>query len=107
MYVSVSEYAISRVLVAEREKNQLSIYYISRAFRGFEGNYSKVEKVLFAVVMASRKLKPYFQSHQIRVMTNQLLKKILKGRNHSNRICDCANQLADYGIEFELHTLML
>ena len=85
-YVSVSEYSLSGVLVAEREKKQLPVYYVSHAFRGSEGNYSEMEKVLFAVVMASRKLKPYFQSHQIIVRTSQ--KKILEGKNKSSRITD-------------------
>ena len=62
-YVLVPEYSLSGVLVTEREKKQLPVYYVSHAFRGSEGNYSEMEKVLFAVVMASRKLKPYFQSH--------------------------------------------
>ncbi|XP_057530798.1 uncharacterized protein LOC130809160 [Amaranthus tricolor] len=51
LYVSVSEYSLSGVLVAEREKKQLPIYYISHAFRGSEGNYGEVEKVIFAIVM--------------------------------------------------------
>ncbi|XP_057537987.1 uncharacterized protein LOC130815514 [Amaranthus tricolor] len=79
LYVSVSEYSLSGVLVAEREKKQLPIYYVSHAFRGSEGNYCEVEKVIFAIVMASRKLKPYFQSNP-------------------------ANQLADFGIEYEPRT---
>lgn len=32
LYVFVSDYSISVVLVAEREKRQLSVYYISHAF---------------------------------------------------------------------------
>ena len=60
LYVSVTEYPLLGVLVAEREKKQLPVYYVSHAFRGLEGNYSKMEKVLFAIVMASWKLKPYF-----------------------------------------------
>ena len=63
LYVSVSEYSLSEVLVAEREKKKSLVYYVSHAFWGSEGNYSEMEKVLFAVVMGSRKLKPYFQSH--------------------------------------------
>ena len=45
LYVSVSEYSLSGVLVAEREKKQLPVYYISLAFRGSEENYSEMEKV--------------------------------------------------------------
>ena len=53
LYVSISEYSLSGVLVAEREKKQLPVYYVSHAFRGSEGNYSELEKVLFAVVDGS------------------------------------------------------
>ncbi|XP_057520371.1 uncharacterized protein LOC130800739 [Amaranthus tricolor] len=104
LYVSVSEYSLSGVLIAEREKKQFPIYYVSHAFRGSEGNYSEVEKVLFVIVMASRKLKPYFQSHQIVVRSGQPLKRILEGRNKSSRVTDWANQLADFGIEYEPRT---
>ncbi|XP_057540552.1 uncharacterized protein LOC130818402 [Amaranthus tricolor] len=104
LYVSVSEYSLSGVLVAEREKKQLPIYYVSHAFRGSEGNYCEVEKVIFAIVMASRKLKPYFQSNPIIVRTDQPLKKILEGKNKSSRVTDWANQLADFGIEYEPRT---
>ncbi|XP_057538103.1 uncharacterized protein LOC130815609 [Amaranthus tricolor] len=104
LYVSVSGYSLSGVLVAEREKKQLPIYYVSHAFRGSEGNYCEVEKVIFAIVMASRKLKPYFQSNPIIVRTDQPLKKILEGKNKSSRVTDWANQLADFGIEYEPRT---
>ena len=73
LYVSVSKYSLPGVLIAEREKKRLPVYYVSHAFRGSKGNYNEVEKVLFAVVMESRKLKPYFQSHQIVVRTTQRL----------------------------------
>ncbi|XP_057532892.1 uncharacterized protein LOC130810781 [Amaranthus tricolor] len=53
LYVSVSEYSLSGVLVAEREKKQLPIYYVNHAFRASEGNYGEVEKVIFAIVMAN------------------------------------------------------
>ena len=44
LYVSVPEYSLSGVLISEREKQQLPVYYISHAFRCSEGNYSEVEK---------------------------------------------------------------
>ena len=80
------------------------MYYISHAFRGLEGNYSEVLKILFAIVVASRNLIPYVQSHQIRVRTNQPLKKILEDINHSSHITNWANQRADFGIKYEPRT---
>lgn len=51
--------------------------------------------------MASRKLKPYFQSHPIVVRTSQPIRKLLESKNQSSHVANWANQLADYGIEFE------
>ena len=63
LYVFVSEYSLFGVLITKMDKKQLSVYYISHAFHGLEANYNEIEKVLFVVVMASRKLKTYFESH--------------------------------------------
>ncbi|XP_048492941.1 uncharacterized protein LOC125493531 [Beta vulgaris subsp. vulgaris] len=101
IYLAVSEYALSAVLVAEREGAQHPVYFISHAFRGAEAKYSEVEKMVFALVMESRKLKPYFQAHQIKVLTGQPLRKVIESRNHSSRMTDWADQLADFGLEYE------
>ncbi|XP_010665592.2 uncharacterized protein LOC104882874 [Beta vulgaris subsp. vulgaris] len=101
IYLAVSKYTLSAMLVAERERTQHPIYFISHAFRGAEAKYNEVEKMVFALVMASRKLKPYFQAHQIKVLTGQLLPKVIESRNHSSRMTDWADQLADFGLEYE------
>ena len=104
LYVSVSDYSLSAVLLAERHKQQCPIYYISHTFRGSESRYSPIEKSLFALVMASRKLKPYFLSHPIVIRTSQPMRKLLEIKNQSARVVDWVNQLADYGIEYEPRT---
>ena len=88
LYVSVSDYSLSAVLVAERHKQQVPIYYINHALHGSEFRYSPIEKSLFALVMASRKLKPYFQSHPTVVRTSQPMKKLLESKNQSARVAD-------------------
>ena len=54
---------------------QKLVYYTSRALRGAEGRYSLMEKLAFALITASRKLRHYFQAHLIVVMTDHPLKK--------------------------------
>lgn len=66
-----------------------------------EAKYIKIEKMLFVLVMASRKLKPYFQSHQIKNLTEQPLEKVIESRNHSSRMIDLAVQLADFELQYE------
>ena len=53
------------------------MYYTSRALRGMEGQYPLIEKLAFALIIASRKLRHYFQAHIINVMTDHPLKKAM------------------------------
>ena len=89
------------MLVAGREEKQHPVYFTRHAFRGVEATYNEVEKIVFALIMASLKLKPYFQAHQIKVLTTQPLRKLIESRNHSSRMTDWANQLADFGLEYD------
>jgi len=54
LYLAVSEHAVSVVLVAERAKEQIPVYYVSHALAGVEINYPLIEKFAYALVMASR-----------------------------------------------------
>jgi hypothetical protein len=69
LYISVTDTTVSAVLVEERmEADTLKlfpIYYISEALSGSKLFYSEMEKMEYAVVMAKRKLRHYFQSHNI------------------------------------------
>ncbi|RDX98499.1 Retrovirus-related Pol polyprotein from transposon 17.6, partial [Mucuna pruriens] len=70
MYISVNETVISAVLVQEREKEQCPVYFISKTLQGPERRYQKIEKGAMALVIASRRLRPYFQSFSIVVRTD-------------------------------------
>ena len=60
LYIAVLQVAISTALVREEEGAQRPVYFISRAFREAEERYSQMEKLAFMLVVAARKLKPYF-----------------------------------------------
>jgi hypothetical protein len=49
-------------------------------------NYIEMEKVMYAVLMASRKLQHYFQSHGIIVSSSQPLKDIIRKKEALGRI---------------------
>jgi hypothetical protein len=65
LYLAVSPITISAALVQEKEGMQKLVYFISRALRGAEERYPQMEKLAFALIIASRKLCPYFQAHII------------------------------------------
>ena len=56
MYLAVSTITVSAALIQEEERKQLSIYYVSQAFQGAEAKYLRIEKISFALIVASRKL---------------------------------------------------
>ena len=60
LYITVSQAAVSATLVREEEGTQRPVYFVSRAFRGAEERYPRMEKLAFTLVTAARKLKPYF-----------------------------------------------
>jgi len=78
LYLAISDHTVSAVLVAERAKEQIPMYYISHALAGAEMNYPLIKKFAYALVMASRKLRPYFEAHKILVLTDQPLRNVLQ-----------------------------
>ena len=60
LYLVVSVTVMSAALIWEEDKMQLPVYYISQAFQGAEAKYPQIEKIAFALIVASRKLQPYF-----------------------------------------------
>ena len=70
LYLVVSTLEVSAALIREEGKKQLPVYYVSQAFQEAEFRYPRIEKITFALIVASRKLRQYFQSNPILVMTD-------------------------------------
>ena len=86
LYLAVSASAVSSALIREEERIQKPVYYTSRAWRGAEERYSNMEKLAFALLIASRKLRPYFQSHLIIVLTDYPLRKAMNKPDVAKRL---------------------
>ena len=71
IYLAVSNTTVSSTLIREEGNVQKPIYYTSQTFQGVEASYPRMEKIPFTLLVASRKLHPYFQAHPIDVMTDQ------------------------------------
>ena len=77
MYLAVSNEAVSDALIRKEEKIQWPVYYMSKRLLNTKIRYPELEKLALALVMASRKLRPYFHSHIIEVLTNYPLRQVL------------------------------
>jgi hypothetical protein len=77
LYVAASKAAVSTALVREVEtekgKLQCLVYFVSEALTGSKLLYSELEKIAYAVIMATRKLRHYFEAHKVTVLTDQPL----------------------------------
>ena len=70
LYVSVSQYALSAVLLVERDGVQLPVYFVSHILQKAELRYATIEKFGLALFVASQKLRPYFLSHKVVIYTD-------------------------------------
>ena len=80
---------------------QRPVYFVSSLLQGARSRYSGVQKLLFGLLMASRKLRHYFQAHEITVVTRFLLKRILQNPEATGRIVEWALELSSFGLKFE------
>ncbi|GKV48818.1 hypothetical protein SLEP1_g55610 [Rubroshorea leprosula] len=101
LYLGISDEAISSVLVREEGKQQKPVYYTSSVLHGAEIRYSIAEKVALAIVTLARKLRLYFQSHQIIVLTDQPLGQILQKPECLGRLIKWAVELGEFEITFQ------
>ena len=56
LYLVVSNAVVSSALIREEGNIQKLVYYTSQAFQGAEACYPKMEKIAFALLVASRTL---------------------------------------------------
>ncbi|GJZ32093.1 reverse transcriptase domain-containing protein, partial [Tanacetum coccineum] len=86
VYLYAIREAVSSVLLTERESQKMPVYFINRALQAPEVNYSSMEKLVLALVHASRRLRRYFQAHSIAFITDQPIRHILSQPENTRRL---------------------
>jgi hypothetical protein len=104
LYVAASHSAVTAALVQEKLdgqiKKQAPVYFVSEVLSLSKRNHTELEKVLYAVLMASRKLRHYFQAYHIIVPSSQPLKDIMRNREATRRIGKWAAELNEFSIDY-------
>ena len=104
LYIVVSDFSTSVVLVRDKDRVQHLVYYYSRALRGEEERYPRMDKLILALVTAARKLSPYFQAHTIEVPTEYPMKQVLHKPETSGRLMKWAIELSEFDIRYKPKT---
>jgi hypothetical protein len=110
LFVVASYFAVSAALVQDKldgqAKKQAPVYFVSEVLSPSKKNYTELEKVLYVVLMASRKLRHYFQAYHIIVPSSQPLKDIMRNRETTGRIGKWAAELNEFTIDYVHRSLI-
>jgi hypothetical protein len=79
------------------------VYYISEVLLESKVCYPQVQKLLYALLITSRKLQHYFDAHEIMVVTNFSLGDILWNRDATGHISKWVVELGALNISFHTH----
>ena len=71
-----------------------------------ETTYFPLEKLVLALVHATRKLPHYFQAHIVYVLTKYPLQSLLKRSNFTGRIAKWGTQLGSFDIRYRPRSLV-
>ncbi|XP_017224963.1 uncharacterized protein LOC108201178 [Daucus carota subsp. sativus] len=104
LYLSVTSHAVSSVLVKLHEGIQSPVYYTSKSLIEAETRYTPLEKLVLALTMTSTKLRHYFETHKIHVLTNFPLRTVLSKPELTGRMAKWAIKLSTYDIVYEPRT---
>ena len=97
-------------LVVEQEeeghafKVQRPMYFISEVLSDSKTRYSQIQKLLYVILITKRKLRHYFESHTMTVVTSFPFCEIIHSPDATGRTTKWALELMDQGIAYAPRT---
>ena len=79
---------------------QWPVYYVSKSLNEAEVSYLPLEKMILAVVHATRKLPHYFQAYTVVVLTQLPLKSVLRSADYTGKVAKWGTILGAFNIKY-------
>jgi hypothetical protein len=80
------------------------VYFINKVLSESKVRYPSIQKLLYAILITSRKLRHYFDEYKISIITNFPLVDILHNWDATRRISKLVVELGALSIDFKPHT---
>jgi hypothetical protein len=84
LYIMATTQVVNAALVVEREaarhtlKVQHPVYFISEVLDDSKARYLQIQKLLYVILIAKRKLRHYFESHPVTVVSSFPLGEVIQ-----------------------------
>jgi hypothetical protein len=112
LYLATTIHMVSSAIAVERQEDgqaypvQRPVYFVSEVLSESKARYQPVQKLLYAVLITSWKLRHYFQEYPVSIITDYPLGDIQQNQDATGRISKWVVDLDALNIDFKPRTAM-